>query len=295
MSAPTVWSAPAYGNGSHGALAAYQESLAVGLIATPRAQFRTCQADEPLQAVIRRNQGESFDHLPVVVDGANHGSSVVGILALTDQQEAHGQSCAVRDCMAPLSEEHLVGADASILAFIREADARPFRLVVSGGEIAGLVSISDLQRLPVRAALFAMVTHLEMEMAETIRITHPHPKDWIGLLTPERAGRIEAEIQASTDADSLVDPLLFTQFGDKVGVLAKSLDPTALGSLTKTSFRQDMHAIQDLRDRIAHANDYAATREDARQTCIRVRALDEWIQFLSSQASARTTPNQRRR
>lgn len=295
MSTPQAWSTPAIGDGSHRALTAYQESLAVGLIATPRAQFRTCQADELLHEVIRRHEGESFDHLPVVVDRTSRGSSVVGILALTDQQEAPGQSCAVRDCMAPLSEEHLVGADASILAFIREADAQPFRLVVSGGEIAGLVSISDLQRLPVRAALFAMVTHLELEMAETIRIAHPRHKDWIELLTPERAGKIEAEIQASTDADSLVDPLLFTQFGDKVGLLAKILDPTALGSLTKTRFRQDMHAIQDLRDRIAHANDYAATREDAGQTCVRVRALDEWIQFLSSQASAKTTPNQRRR
>ncbi|WP_287209273.1 hypothetical protein, partial [Mesorhizobium sp.] len=60
----------------------------------------------------------------------------------------------ISESVIPLSEETLVGADASILDFIRDADQRPCRLVVSGRQIEGLVSISDMQKLPVRAALF---------------------------------------------------------------------------------------------------------------------------------------------
>jgi hypothetical protein len=60
----------------------------------------------------------------------------------------------VYEKMRHLSEANLIGADASILAFVRDADRHKCRLVVSGCEISGLVSLSDLQRLPVRAALF---------------------------------------------------------------------------------------------------------------------------------------------
>ena len=67
----------------------------------------------------------------------------------------------VSDVMRPLSEGNLLGADASILTFIRYADHQKCRLIVSGHEISGLVCLSDLQRLPVRAALFGLVTCLK--------------------------------------------------------------------------------------------------------------------------------------
>ncbi|MGO4843671.1 hypothetical protein AB4144_66485, partial [Rhizobiaceae sp. 2RAB30] len=70
-----------------------------------------------------------------------------------------------------LREAHLIGADASILSFVKEADTRPFRLLVSERGIVGLVSLSDLQKLPVRAALFGLVTGLEMAMTDAI-LTH---------------------------------------------------------------------------------------------------------------------------
>jgi hypothetical protein len=54
--------------------------------------------------------------------------------------------------MSRLSDENLIGADASILTFVRNADRQKCRLVLSGLEISGLVSLSDLQRLPVWAA-----------------------------------------------------------------------------------------------------------------------------------------------
>jgi hypothetical protein len=62
--------------------------------------------------------------------------------------------------MRALPEENLIGADAGILSFVKGADRRGCRLVMSGAEISGLVSLSDLQKLPVRATvLFALITH----------------------------------------------------------------------------------------------------------------------------------------
>ena len=62
----------------------------------------------------------------------------------------------------------MIGADASIVEFVMTADKRPIRMVVSGDRVAGLVSLSDLQHLPVRAAIFTLITSLEIAMAKRI-------------------------------------------------------------------------------------------------------------------------------
>ena len=67
----------------------------------------------------------------------------------------------IADYFEPLSEDHLIGADASIIDFVMQAENHPVRLVVSDDEVAGLVSLSDLQHLPVRAAIFTLITSLE--------------------------------------------------------------------------------------------------------------------------------------
>ena len=92
--------------------------------------------------------------------------------------------------MNPLSEQLLIGADASILDFMMMADRQRCRLVVLESEISGLVSLSDLQRLPVRAALFALITQSEIKMADAIRreCRDPHKEfdTWMDRLSVDR-------------------------------------------------------------------------------------------------------------
>ncbi len=128
--------------------------------------------------MVTRNQG-GFDYFPVVECADAFPERVIGLVELAPFMHGATPRGCVRDQMRPLSEENLIGADASILAFIRNADQQECRLVVSGPEISGLVSLSDLQRLPVRAALFAMVTHLEITMAHAIRSECNRSEDWL--------------------------------------------------------------------------------------------------------------------
>src|SRR5262245_47875031 len=57
---------------------------------------------------------------------------------------------------------------------------------------------------------------------------------------------------------------------------------------TERSFQKDMKDIQNLRDNLAHANDYAATRDAARSVCECVRNIDGWIRFLAESRSGLT-------
>jgi hypothetical protein len=272
-----TWAAGA-GDDAAVSLASFQEKLPVRLTATPRSAFKTCRPDEELSNVVARNK-EGFDYFPVVecTDGSTR-ERIIGLLEVIPFMHGVEPRGLVRDQMRQLSEENLIGADASLLTFIRDADQRMCRLVVSGPEISGLVSLSDLHRLPVRAALFAMVTHLEITMAEAIRREFNQSEDWIDRLSAPRKCMVHKAAAEAKTQDTFVETLLYTQFCDKVTIVRKSPDFT----WSKTSFEDDLGKAQSLRDDLAHANDYAPTRVAAGQVCETVRLMDQWIDRLAT-------------
>lgn len=157
----------------------------------------------------------------------------------------------------------MIGADASIFDFIQQADNHPTNLVISGNRIAGLVSLHDIQQLPVRAALFALITSLEMAMALAIEGTWLHSDDWIQKLSEGRQEKLREQIVSATKNDSFVSAIAFTQFSDKADLIRRS----GLLSQSRKSLEISFRNIQGLRDNLAHANSYAATPEDAKKVC----------------------------
>jgi hypothetical protein len=186
--------------------------------------------------------------------------------------------------MHPLSEENLIGADAGIVAFVRGADRQKCRLVVSGTEISGLVSLSDLRRLPVRAALFAMVTQLEMIMANAIRTEFVGSDGWIERMSNGRQSKLRDKVAAAKSDDGYIDRLVLTDFGDKVSIIKTRPD----FQWGRNVFKSELAQIESLRNDLAHANNYAATRSAAQRTCERVRMMDTWIERLSVRSPAST-------
>lgn len=214
---------------------------------------------------------ESYDYIPVIAKAPDGKADIVGLLHAANYIGVPAPDGLVRDHRDALSEEVLIGADVSILDFIKTGDKRPCRLAVSGAGIVGLVTLSDLQKLPVRAVLFALVTGLEITMSEAIRRHFQHKDSWLTCLSEGRRVKINTEIAKSRTDDGFVDSLLFTQFCDKVDIIRKSF---ALLS-DKKDVRAHLKEIQGLRDNLAHANEYAASPDQARRTCAIVRTLLE--------------------
>jgi hypothetical protein len=50
---------------------------------------------------------------------------------------------------------------------------------VAGRDISGLVSLFDIQKLPARTALFAIVTQLEIVMTNAIRREFGRDESWL--------------------------------------------------------------------------------------------------------------------
>ncbi|MEO9781633.1 MAG: CBS domain-containing protein [Sedimentitalea sp.] len=246
------------------ALKLVQGSLKVELMMVPREDFVTCTPDETAAQVKARNLHQ-FSYFPVV----NGDKRVIGLYHAERWFTEDAPETRISHDFAPLSEDIVIGADASIFDFVMQADTHPTNLVVSGNQIAGLVSLSDLQKLPVRASLFALITSLEMAMALAIERNWKAPADWMNLLSDGRKQKLKDAIDDAKKRDSFVSEIAFAQLSDKAGVICKSnLLNEGRNKLGKT-FRD----IERLRNKVAHADQYAATPETAKSVCRAVRSI----------------------
>jgi hypothetical protein len=91
------------------------------------------------------------------------------------------------------------------------------------------------------------------------------------------------EVKRSVRSDAFIDEVLFTQFADKVMIIKKN----PLMS-NRSQFKGDLGRVRDLRNALAHANDYAANPDDARAVCETVRIMDKWIEEFARWLTAST-------
>ena len=242
--------------------------LLVERIKVPREQLTTCRNDDALSEVAARG----FDYLPV----EDAEDQFVGLLKTKDLGTATGM---VEERMSPLSEADLIAADATILDLLRRVRRRPLLVVGSGG-IDGLVAWTDLQKLPVRTALFALVTGFELTMYEAIKSEFGDGDGWLDDLQENRREKAKDRFKERQKKDSHVDLLLCTQFCDKRRILIESFELSG----SRTQLEKRLKAIEDVRDSVAHANNYAMTLEEAERLRDTVRDL---VEFRSEIRTAR--------
>lgn len=236
-------------------------------IQTPRDDFVTCSPEQYLSDIVHSATAayEGYDHLVV---RSSSSDQVIGILCTRTAAEHDGHTT-VEHCYEPLAERHLLGANASILEFVLQADCHPCRFVVAGGRISGLVTLSDLQRLPVRMMLFALLTGFEMTLIEAIRRQYPEEERWLPLLHPSSRRRIRNAIQRVREEDNFVHGLYSTSLNHK-HIIVRNLPCFDYGG---ERLGTELREIQQLRNRIAHADNFARTQGQAREVCRVARNL----------------------
>jgi hypothetical protein len=251
-------------DGSLTALQQVQDSLKVGLIMTPREALVSCTRADTAAQIKARNP-DRFSFLPII-----EGSK--GIVGLYDAErwfDVDAPDKSIGHDVIPISEDIMIGADASILDFVRYGDQNPTKLVLKGKMVGGLVSLSDIQKLPARAALFTMITSLEMTLTIVIERHCPEPDYWKGLLSKGRRAKVLEEIEKARVKNGLVSELSFSQFIDKADIIRRLriLD----GSLK--SLKAEFQCIKRLRDKVAHGNSYADNLDAAISVCSVVRLI----------------------
>ncbi len=177
-----------------------------------------------------------FDQFPV-----REGDRTIGLLV----RGSHSGR-AVRGAMLPLSEALIASADMPIAELISRMKTPPYRLILSGDRIDGLVTQSDLLKLPVRVVVFGLLTHLETAMGDLVS-THWPGDAWTTLLSAGRHGKL-VEKEAALRRRGMNPPRIeLTEYADKRDLCRRLL------TTERKRFDREMDGLRDLRDQLAHA------------------------------------------
>jgi hypothetical protein len=92
----------------------------------------------------------------------------------------------------------------------------------------------------------------------------------------DRRKNVENEWEKLKAGGLEIDCIAATQFADKRQILVKS----GLIRCSRSQAEREFGSIEDLRNGVAHANNYASTRESAHKTIAAVKLARKWIATL---------------
>ncbi len=223
----------------------FNEGFSVRDIAEPLASF---DASAAAADVLRLMTEWDFD-----VAGVRRDGLVAGYV----ERENLGQG-ACGECLQPFDDRSVI-SDAAPLADVILGLSRAPRLFVRIlGAVGGIVTLSDLQKPPVRMWLFGMITLVEMRMSRLVEQLC-EGETWRQYLSEgrlEKATALLEERRRRSQNLRLIDCL---QFSDKAQILARN---EKIRSLTRFTSRRQVEeackALENLRNSLAHSQDILA-------------------------------------
>jgi hypothetical protein len=236
----------------------------------------TCNEGEQITRLQDRVAPYDFDNVPVHVDcPPPFDRDVVGVV---EDVKAQPTDAVAREVMTPLSEGMLISGAVSLVRFLPRIADRKYRLVVEDERIMGLVTPSDVVQLPVRLLVFASLTHLEETMTNVLRWKVNDDQDvLLDALRPDRRGAVAQTLERLGRADLNPTPANAMAFGDKTELV---FDIHVIDE--EGDERSQLLALRDLRNRIAHAQEYAVDREELEEFLNQVTQIQRWIDRLTA-------------
>jgi hypothetical protein len=240
------------------------QSLVAGLRVIHIATFdlKTCSVGDKALSILKDPTMLDFDQIPV----KDEKGRIVGVLNRNTESGARN----VSDDMTPLDESLLISADAPLMSFIQVAGTSPFRLILDQDGINGIVTRSDLLKLPVRTLVFAFVAHLESAMNEAILYRYGTNIKWLELLSEGRRTKVMAKLRILKE--ERIEPALLelTDFCDKRTIIAKSF-------FFGKKFVTDAKELEVLRNTVVHAARFINDDVGAGQLVHQLATAQEWI------------------
>lgn len=220
----------------------FSEGFSVRDIAEPLVSF---DASTSVAEALSVMNARDFD-----VAGVRRDGLVVGCL---DREHLGDGTCGEH---LQLFDQLSVIPDAAPLADVVLGLNRSPRLFVRIlGAVTGIVTMSDLQKAPVRMWLFGMITLVEMRMGRLVEQLCDG-ETWRQFLSESRlqkAADLLEERRRRSQNLRLIDCL---QFADKVQIIAQN---EAIRSLTRFASRRQVEkacrALESLRNNLAHSQD----------------------------------------
>jgi hypothetical protein len=176
-----------------------------------------------------------------------------------------------------LREDMFIAADAPLLSFLESADQQRFRFLLLDSTVSGMVTISDIQKLPVYSVLFSLLIAVEMSLMEWIRRRCGQDQDaWLAELRVKQREKIEDYWKQAREKNLNIDRLNCASLHHEI-VAAEGLG-LFKGHAAQQRRLQDLKALRDM---VYHAAEFAPNAEEALKIPARVRdahTVAAWLQ-----------------
>ena len=241
---------------------------------------RTINAGEAIEGVLQDPDLLDFDYIPVIQDNF--------IVEVIERYDESGTKLD-QPQRAPLTSAMLVSGSLPLAAFVPLMRQRRYWLVVQETGATGIVTRSDVLKLPIRLYAFSLVIHLETVMASLIRLLYPdgHQR-WLAGLSEKRRAAIESEHKELKARRENLTWLELTYFTDKTLILIdeKSVANREIHSnlspewTAPEGLRETLWTIKDWRNDVAHPKNYAANDNTITGFLQTLEDAEKWIAVL---------------
>jgi hypothetical protein len=164
------------------------------------------------------------------------------------------------DHMRPFDpDDDLVPDTANLIDVVKSLGRNEQCFIVILDQVGAIITLSDLEKPPMRMFLFGMITLAEMLLTEVIRHRYSDGS-WQKLISAprlEKASQLQEERNRRGQKIDLIDCL---QFGDKGWILSYDEDiRKALGQASRTDARRAVNQLETLRNNLAHTQEIIPT------------------------------------
>jgi len=231
-------------------------------ISTPIAECVVLRVGPMQASTVVELQARHYDQAPVL-----EGELVIG--TLPSSRATHlltsGQNLTTAD---PELIRDSIEADANIETLLGVMSHARSVLVGSDGAKVALLTISDLNRHPLRAPLYARLAELESLLARLVDLVYDDPWIWLSGLRDDVQAKLIGQWELSKRRNVDVGPIPACTMRELFDVLQRGRVHGELGFGSRTTFRDACEAVLKVRNRVMHPvralvlghDDVAATR-----------------------------------
>lgn len=156
-------------------------------------------------------------------------------------------------------DDDLVPETANLIDAVKSLAINERCFIIVLGRVGAIVTLSDLEKAPMRMFLFGMITLGEMLMTEVIRRRYVDGS-WQERLSAQRLAKARQLREERARRGQKVDLVDCLQYGDKGWILSYDKDIcSALGQESRTVARRTFKELETLRNNLAHTQEIIPT------------------------------------
>jgi hypothetical protein len=155
----------------------------------------------------------------------------------------------------PISEATAIPETASLADVVLGLNDSPRLFVKFLGAVGGIITMSDLQKPPVRMWAFGMITLMEMRVTRLIQLKCPGDS-WKQYLSESRLQKAEVLMGERRRRNQDVELIDCLQISDKGQIIARNEDIRRMTRMqSRRQTEQTIKMLESLRNNLAHSQD----------------------------------------